>query len=490
MRLTTLLSHHLQSRQRRPAPHRCTAIRQVANMTATKRKIPMSSAKPVKKAKVEVLDYHLTPSVKDADAETQWPAPKAAIKRAREIIVECANSRKTTVIVPDKDADGLSAGAILRHTLLLLGLPKDSIHVHLLAKGNNVHSDHERSNIAALSPSYIFLVDLGSRAAPPIIPTEHVGLVIDHHHATEQDFPQNSEHITACHSPPVATSSLLTYHLCEALHSEVASKCDWLCIVGTHGDLGNTLKWEHPFPDMRATFNKYTKKTLNDVVSLVNAPRRTATYDVKSAWDSLAETAEPASVLRSHRLLAARAEVNAEVERCTHTAPQFSPDGKIAVFKIASESQVHPVIATRWSGHLQSKALEIVLCANSGYIPGKVNFSCRVPRCARGRDPPVDIIQSLRAYASLPDPSLQQDGQDTTTAETLPLLERLGDDFARGHVQASGGIVSSHQFDELMRIMQIGVKRPKDKDSGPSQPKQKQIDPGQKNTLATYFNKS
>lgn len=88
MRLTTLLSHHLQSRQRRPAPHRCTAIRQVANMTATKRKIPMSSAKPVKKAKVEVLDYHLTPSVKDADAETQWPAPKAAIKRAREIIVE------------------------------------------------------------------------------------------------------------------------------------------------------------------------------------------------------------------------------------------------------------------------------------------------------------------------------------------------------------------------------------------------------------------
>lgn len=135
------------------------------------------------------------------------------------------------MIVPDKDADGLSAGAILRHTLLLLGLPKDSIHVHLLAKGNNVHSDHERSNIAALSPSYIFLVDLGSRAAPPIIPTEHVGLVIDHHHATEQDFPQNSEHITACHSPPVATSSLLTYHLCEALHSEVASKCDWLCIV-------------------------------------------------------------------------------------------------------------------------------------------------------------------------------------------------------------------------------------------------------------------
>ena len=48
---------------------------------------------------------------------------------------------------------------------------------------------------------------------------------------------------------------------------------------------------------------------------------------------------------------------------------KFSPDGKIAVFRIRSEAQVHPVIATRWAGHLQSKALEIVLVANEGYLP-------------------------------------------------------------------------------------------------------------------------
>jgi hypothetical protein len=90
---------------------------------------------------------------------------------------------------------------------------------------------------------------------------------------------------------------------------------------------------------MKPTMKKYSKKTLNDVVSLINAPRRTATFDVKSAWDALCETAEPASVLKNPRLLAARAEVNAEVERVTHTAPKFSPDGKIAVFRIKSQAQ-------------------------------------------------------------------------------------------------------------------------------------------------------
>lgn len=33
-------------------------------------------------------EYHLTPSVKDEDGEIQWPAPKAQITRARDIIRE------------------------------------------------------------------------------------------------------------------------------------------------------------------------------------------------------------------------------------------------------------------------------------------------------------------------------------------------------------------------------------------------------------------
>ncbi|TKA45485.1 hypothetical protein B0A54_04024 [Friedmanniomyces endolithicus] len=458
-----------------------------------KRKDPPTKAQqPSKKVRVEVPEYHLTPSVIEADGSVRWPAPKHEIHRARQIIRD-AQSGKQTLIVPDKDADGLSSGAILRHTLMLLGLPANRIDVHLLSKGHTIHSDFEREQMAAHKPAYIFIVDHGSRSGPPVMNTEDTKtLIIDHHHATDADFPEGSEHVTACLSPPVATSSLLTYEICEPLHREVRDRCAWLCIVGTHGDLGNTLKWEPPFPDMREPMKKYTKKVLNDVVSLINAPRRTATYDVRSAWDALCETANPASVLKTPRLLAARAEVNAEVERCTHAAPNFSADGKVAVFRIRSEAQVHPVIATRWAGHLQSKALEIVMVANEGYLEGKVNFSCRIPRCARSRDPPVSIIARLRYYASLTEP--ETDGSEV--AETgsqeprKPLLERVGDDFARGHVQASGGIVDVDHFEELMRLMKVGEKMPKKKGENGSPAKQKKkagIDSGQKNTLMGYF---
>lgn len=344
--------------------------------------------------------------------------------------------------------------------------------------------------MSSRDPAYVFVLDQGSRKSRPVVEGPHQALVIDHHHATPEDFPESASHVTACDSPPVATSSLLTYTLCEPLHAGVKDRCDWLCVVGTHGDLGNTLKWEPPFPDMRDCLKKYTKKVLNDVVSLVNAPRRTATYDVLSAWTALCETSEPASVLKNARLLAARQEVNAEVERCTHAAPRFSPDGKIAVFRIKSEAQVHPVIATRWSGHLQSKALEIVMVANEGYLPGKVNFSCRIPRCARAREPPVDIIQSLKAYASLTESMEGSPGDAESGLVKQPLLERLGDDFARGHVQASGGIVTMNEFEELMRLMRIGEKPEKKLGDSTSPKKSKQIDTGQKNSLMNYFGKA
>lgn len=451
---------------------------------------PTKSQTPSKRAKVEVPEYHLAAQVKEDDGSIQWPAPRVQMERAREMIRDCVAKNAKALIVPDKDADGLSSGAILRHTLGLMGLPPEKIDVHLLTKGNTIHSEEERERMAERNPNYVFVLDQGSRPGLPVIDDKHEALIIDHHHADEDSFPSGSSHVTACHSPPVATSALLTYILCSPLHPDVQSRCDWLCIVGTHGDLGNTIKWEPPFPDMKDSLKKYTKKVLNDVVSLVNAPRRTATYDVKSAWEALCDTSEPASVLKNSGLLAARQEVNSEVERCTHTAPKFSADGKIACFRISSEAQVHPVIATRWSGHLQSKALEIVMVANEGYLPGKVNFSCRIPRCARARDPPVDIIASLKAYASMELPT--EDGEKDGAVKKPPLLERLGDDFARGHVQASGGIVSVDEFDELMKIMQIGVKAPKKEgeDVSPTKKKKGAIDAGQKNSLMNYFGKA
>jgi len=77
--------------------------------------------------------------------------------------------------------------------------------------------------------------------------------------------------VSACHYPPVATSSLLTYEICEPLYPDIESQCGYLCAMGTHGDLGNTLKWKPPFPDMTEVFKAFSKKSINDAVSLINA---------------------------------------------------------------------------------------------------------------------------------------------------------------------------------------------------------------------------
>lgn len=438
-----------------------------------KRSAPSSKPSPKsKKPRVEVPDYHITPSVKDENGDPIWPAPKDQIASARSFILECAKANKKTIICPDKDADGLTSGVILYRTLTALGLSSNLIDIHLLSKGTTITDSSERSSLASKQPSYIFILDHGSISCPPLVPHDHKTLVIDHHQATESDFPSDSQHVTACASPPVAPTSLLTYLLCSHLHPSIVENCAWLCILGTTGDLGNTLKWEPPFPDMSAVFKTHTKKSLNDAVSLINAPRRTSTYDVDSAWTALLAAEDgPSSILRNKRLLEARYEVNAEVERCTHTAPKFSADATVAVFRISSGAQVHPVIATRWAGHLSSKKLEVVLVANEGYLPGFVNFSCRIPRCARARDPPVNLIETLRGFAE------KEEG----------LVERLGSGFGRGHKEASGGIVPKEGFEELMRVMEVGERVKKEE--GDRKGKTLKASP-QKNTLMNYFGKS
>lgn len=113
------------------------------------------------------------------------------------------------------------------------------------------------------------------------------------------------------------------------------------------------------------------------------------------------------------------------------------------------------------------------MVANDGYLPGMVNFSCRVARCAYARkakgEAGPNIIETLKHYADRHEPA---EGE-------ISLRERLGDNFARGHKQASGGIVSTGLFEEFCLMMEIG-------EPSKVSPKKK---PAQKNTLDGYFKK-
>ncbi|EAA30183.2 hypothetical protein NCU06018 [Neurospora crassa OR74A] len=401
---------------------------------------------------------------------TNWPAKKEEIEAARRFILECATAKSRTLIVPDKDADGLASGSILQRTLVLLGLPSSLITTHLVQRGNNIHDPSERTAMTKLSPSYVFVLDQGSRRSLPVVNIpNHRALIIDHHQAAEDEFPSGSQHVTACNFPPVSTSALLTYLICRPLHPAIEQQCAWLAVLGTHGDLGTNFKWQPPFPDMGVVLKRYTRKRINDSVSLINAPRRTAAYNVHAAWEALTEAVSPVDLLANKALLAARVEVNAEVERCTHVPPKFSSDGRVAVLIMNSKAQVHPVIATRWAGHLKSARLEVVMAANEGYREGNVNFSCRVAKCAKERSGvrgEVNIIELLNGIVE--------------TAGDSSLRDRLGDSFARGHKEASGGIVPTKEFEELMALMEVGVGSRKKKDLATPEGRKE-------NTITNYF---
>ncbi|RBQ65913.1 hypothetical protein FVER14953_08657 [Fusarium verticillioides] len=188
---------------------------------------------------------------------------------------------------------------------------------------------------------------------------------------------------------------------------------------------------------MQATFGTHNKKTINNSAKLINAPRRTAAYDVPRAWKTLIAASSPVELIKNKFLKEARAEVIHEMKKAGRVVPKFSADGKIAVIRINSKAQIHALIAARQARLLFSRQLQVVMVANEGYARGFVNYSCRVPTCARGRDPPVNIPEILSRAA---------DGADDDT-----LRERLGPRFAVGHKNASGGMIPQAAFEDFLQ---------------------------------------
>lgn len=107
------------------------------------------------------------------------------------LIGRSAKSPGRTLIVPDKDADGLNAGVILHRTLAAMGLSPSLIDVHLIKKGATVHFEEERSAMKAKDPKHVVVVDQGSIAAPPVIDSPDVEALIIDHHLSDQ-FPKGA----------------------------------------------------------------------------------------------------------------------------------------------------------------------------------------------------------------------------------------------------------------------------------------------------------
>ena len=84
----------------------------------------------------------------------------------------------------------------------------------------------------------------------------------------------------------------------------------------------------------------------------------------------------------------------------------------------SSSARVHPLLAIRWARRLPKY---LVIAANAGYLPGRVNFSMRSAR-------DTNLLQVLSRF-------------------TLP----FGAEVAHGHPQATGGSLSPEDFSNLLR---------------------------------------
>lgn len=348
----------------------------------------------------------------DLQQNAHWPAPSSPIAEARTLLASSCERGARIAIAPHTDVDGLAAGVLAVRTVERLG---GTPVVVLPGKGEHVHSPSMRDRLRELRADGLVVLDMGSRRGPIVedLPT----IVLDHHDA--RDTPDGVIFVSAAGCEPVVPTGLLAYVVFSPLTTldDVA----WLAALAVYGDLGDA----HPFAAALAPIVAAHKKThFKDTVALVNSARRAGSYRPDAALGALLAATGPRDIARGStpeiaELAACRAEVAAEVARVARVPPRIS--GDVALIRFRSTAQIHPLIATRWMRRLAPK---IVLVANDGYLPGRVNFAMR---CAAD----VDLLAFLRA---------------------LPLGPVAGE-FANGHPRATGGSVPLHDFDRILAAL-------------------------------------
>jgi single-stranded-DNA-specific exonuclease len=300
--------------------------------------------------------------------------------RARELLL------RADYVVPHTDADGLAAGAIA-----LRARGESAAAAVLLVRGQTPFGPKP-----PLPPGSAAVLDWGIRSL------ERPGVLVDHH-APEAQPAEDQVVVSGYGERPETSTAPLVRRL---LPDEPA----WLAAVGAYGDLGDAA---FSLPECAVVRPGPIKR----LVPLVNAPRRLSDGPVREALALLVESEAPEAALgdpRTALLDEARHAWRSEFERVRRTSPRVGAN--VALIRFSSPAQVHPLVATQWQRRL---APRVVIAANDGYLPGRVNFSVRGGR--------GDLRRMLR--------------------DALP--EATGE-FAHGHDRATGGSLTSDEFALLL----------------------------------------
>lgn len=338
------------------------------------------------------------------------PTPSFDVaQHAFSAFVDSLEREARTVALHDSDADGVTAGVVWQRAFERAGFAQV-----MRVTPNRERNPWTRANkerVLACAPESLFVLDLGSRPEPII---ENVpACFIDHHHPGGVS-PQSTL-ISAYTWEPIPNTSLLVWNLCMTIAD--VSDLDWVAAIGVLSDLGDNA----PFEMLSAAKRKYKIKYLKEATVLINAARRGSTYDPEAAARALLQHADPRAFVNSdadevRQLRIAREEVKAAMNEAKKAAPVFA--GRVALLRMSSPCQIHPLIAQIWRSRLPRY---IVIAANVGYLPDRVNFSARSAA-------DVSVLEFLRE---------------------IELSEGEGY-FGHGHDQASGGSLPIERWNELL----------------------------------------
>lgn len=323
--------------------------------------------------------------------------------------VEAIRPAERVLVFHDADADGVTAGVVLAAALARLGCER--VTRRSTDRERDAWSAPNHKAIASEAPDVLFLLDLGSRDEP-LCATARVCL-IDHHRP--EGVPPGALLISSYAWDPIPNTSLLVYDLCSRLTD--VSDLDWIAAIGVVSDLGERA----PFPILASMKGRHTMKDLREATSLVNAARRASRFAPEVAAAALESSRSPRELVQSasrevEALRAARDEFQRELAEAKRAAPVFA--GNVALVRVRSQCQVHPVIAQIWRARLPKY---IVIVANDGYLPGRVNFSMR----AAGTTNLLDFLAKF------------------------DLGEGEGS-YGRGHDQATGGSLPAERWERLL----------------------------------------
>jgi single-stranded DNA-specific DHH superfamily exonuclease len=332
---------------------------------------------------------------------SDWPVSRELRERARALV----RSANVVTLATDRDVDGLAGGAILSRALTRC---RQAQHWVVAGRGEHPHEDQLRARIRATEGDALVVVDMGSRRGPIVhgMPT----VVIDHH--IPDGEPDVDVFLSSHARTPIAPASVIAFDLAKTLTD--VDDLAWIAALGAHGDLGAHAK----------DLGFQGGKDVADAVALLNAARRASAPFAEVAAAALLEAESAADIARgrvraSEALSRARAEVNAETQRCARTKPRFA--GEFALLRFSSAAQVHPLVAIRWARRLHDK---VVIAANDGYMRGRVNFAVR-------SELPLDLVELLQTRRP-PDACSE---------------------YAHGHARATGGSLPVPVFERWLAAL-------------------------------------